>query len=105
MGEDSEPSKGQNTSHMVLSRYDPSTDCKAWSRVILSANGWHQYSYRPNLVPSVYSLLVSTDTRCSPVQWLGPSRFTQPPCPITSLPPIDIVIISQYVMAFHLLMP
>jgi N-acyl-phosphatidylethanolamine-hydrolysing phospholipase D len=27
---------------------------------------------------------------------MGPSRFTQPPCAISSLPPIDIVLISQY---------
>jgi len=34
--------------------------------------------------------------RCSPFSFLGPARYTQPPCPLTSLPQIDIVIISQY---------
>src|SRR5271170_3233157 len=43
-------------------------------------------------IPSLFIV----DRRCSPFQWIGPARFTQPPCPITSLPPIDIVVISQY---------
>lgn len=69
---------------------------KARTCVTSCANGWHQYSYRSHLVSSVFSLsFAHAEISCSPFQWMGPSRFTQPPCPITSLPPIDIVVISQ----------
>jgi N-acyl-phosphatidylethanolamine-hydrolysing phospholipase D len=33
--------------------------------------------------------------KCSPSQWVGPSRFTNPPCEMSQLPPIDVVIISH----------
>ncbi|KAI9094416.1 beta-lactamase superfamily domain-containing protein [Phlyctochytrium arcticum] len=33
--------------------------------------------------------------RCSPSQWVGPARFTPPPCKLEDLPPIDVVIISH----------
>ncbi|KAG2207524.1 hypothetical protein INT47_004274 [Mucor saturninus] len=33
--------------------------------------------------------------RCSPVQFAGPKRYTDPPCKLSELPPIDAVIISH----------
>ncbi|KAI8330406.1 beta-lactamase superfamily domain-containing protein [Choanephora cucurbitarum] len=33
--------------------------------------------------------------RCSPVQFMGPKRYTQTPCLMEQLPPIDIVVISH----------
>ncbi|KAF8641647.1 hypothetical protein AX16_009873 [Volvariella volvacea WC 439] len=33
--------------------------------------------------------------RCSPSQWVGPKRFTQPPCKIEELPEVDAVVISH----------
>ena len=33
--------------------------------------------------------------RCSPSQWVGPARYTEPPCQISDLPKIDVVIISH----------
>ena len=33
--------------------------------------------------------------RCSPSQWMGPKRYTQPPAPVKDLPEIDIVLISH----------
>lgn len=37
---------------------------------------------------------VFTD-RCSPLSWLGPKRYTEPPCQIKDIPTIDAVIISH----------
>ncbi|ERF76227.1 hypothetical protein EPUS_04304 [Endocarpon pusillum Z07020] len=37
---------------------------------------------------------VFTD-RCSPFSWLGPKRYTDPPCQIKDIPTIDAVIISH----------
>lgn len=37
---------------------------------------------------------VFTD-RCSPFSWLGPKRYTEPPCHIKDIPNIDAVIISH----------
>lgn len=34
-------------------------------------------------------------SRCSPSQWVGPKRFTEPPCSAADLPPIDVVLISH----------
>ncbi|KAL1924270.1 uncharacterized protein VTP21DRAFT_7305 [Calcarisporiella thermophila] len=33
--------------------------------------------------------------RCSPSQHIGPKRYTPPPCKLSELPPIDLVIISH----------
>ncbi|KAG6878022.1 hypothetical protein C0993_000803 [Termitomyces sp. T159_Od127] len=33
--------------------------------------------------------------RCSPSQWIGPKRFTQPPCKIEEIPEVDAVVISH----------
>ncbi|KAF8152552.1 N-acyl-phosphatidylethanolamine-hydrolyzing phospholipase D [Crassisporium funariophilum] len=33
--------------------------------------------------------------RCAPTQWLGPKRFTPPPCKIEDIPEIDAVVISH----------
>jgi len=33
--------------------------------------------------------------RCGPAGWLGPQRYTQPPCSLADLPPVDAVIISH----------
>jgi len=33
--------------------------------------------------------------RASPVQWIGPRRFTAPGMPLDALPPIDIVLVSH----------
>ncbi|KAF8970885.1 N-acyl-phosphatidylethanolamine-hydrolyzing phospholipase D [Flammula alnicola] len=33
--------------------------------------------------------------RCSPSQWIGPKRFTPPPCKIEDIPEIDAVVISH----------
>ncbi|KZO95459.1 Metallo-hydrolase/oxidoreductase [Calocera viscosa TUFC12733] len=33
--------------------------------------------------------------RCSPVQFMGPSRFTPPPCTIEEIPQVDAVVISH----------
>ncbi|KAJ1894040.1 Protein-lysine N-methyltransferase efm4 [Kickxella alabastrina] len=33
--------------------------------------------------------------RCSPVQWMGPKRYTQAPCQVDELPPVDFLIISH----------
>ncbi|KAJ2707265.1 Protein-lysine N-methyltransferase efm4 [Coemansia sp. IMI 203386] len=33
--------------------------------------------------------------RCSPVQWMGPKRFTEAPCQVGDLPHIDVLIISH----------
>lgn len=33
--------------------------------------------------------------RCSPVQFAGPKRYTDPPCKLSDLPTIDAVIISH----------
>ncbi|KAJ3295589.1 hypothetical protein HK104_002493 [Borealophlyctis nickersoniae] len=33
--------------------------------------------------------------RCSPVQFMGPSRVIPPPCNIEDLPPVDLVVISH----------
>ncbi|KAF9466653.1 N-acyl-phosphatidylethanolamine-hydrolyzing phospholipase D [Collybia nuda] len=33
--------------------------------------------------------------RCSPSQWIGPKRFTPPPCKIEDMPEIDAVVISH----------
>ncbi|KAF9582760.1 hypothetical protein BGW38_010793 [Lunasporangiospora selenospora] len=32
---------------------------------------------------------------CSPVQWVGPKRYTPPPCKLDELPRVDIVVISH----------
>jgi N-acyl-phosphatidylethanolamine-hydrolysing phospholipase D len=33
--------------------------------------------------------------RCSPFSWLGPARYTEPPCHIDDIPFIDVVVISH----------
>ncbi|EJU02331.1 Metallo-hydrolase/oxidoreductase [Dacryopinax primogenitus] len=33
--------------------------------------------------------------RCSPVQWIGPARYTPPPCKIEDIPQVDAVVISH----------
>ncbi|ORX69082.1 Metallo-hydrolase/oxidoreductase [Linderina pennispora] len=33
--------------------------------------------------------------RCSPVQWIGPKRYTRAPCKIAELPRIDAVVLSH----------
>ncbi|KAJ7502613.1 N-acyl-phosphatidylethanolamine-hydrolyzing phospholipase D [Mycena galericulata] len=33
--------------------------------------------------------------RCSPSQWIGPKRFTPPPCALEDVPEIDAIIISH----------
>ncbi|KAF8063612.1 Metallo-hydrolase/oxidoreductase [Lyophyllum atratum] len=33
--------------------------------------------------------------RCSPSQWVGPKRFTPPPCAIEEIPEVDAVVISH----------
>ncbi|KPI44355.1 N-acyl-phosphatidylethanolamine-hydrolyzing phospholipase D [Cyphellophora attinorum] len=35
------------------------------------------------------------EDRCSPFSWLGPKRYTPPPCEVTDIPTIDAVIISH----------
>ncbi|KAI9151332.1 Metal-dependent hydrolase lscR [Paramyrothecium foliicola] len=35
------------------------------------------------------------EDRCTPVQWAGPKRFTQPPCSLAELPFVDAVVISH----------
>jgi N-acyl-phosphatidylethanolamine-hydrolysing phospholipase D len=35
------------------------------------------------------------ENRCSPFTWLGPARYTAPPCDIADIPIIDAVIISH----------
>jgi N-acyl-phosphatidylethanolamine-hydrolysing phospholipase D len=35
------------------------------------------------------------EDRCSPVSWLGPKRYTPPPCEVTDIPTIDAVVISH----------
>lgn len=35
------------------------------------------------------------EDRCSPFSWLGPSRYTEPPCKIEDIPAIDAVVISH----------
>ncbi|RDB22378.1 N-acyl-phosphatidylethanolamine-hydrolyzing phospholipase D [Hypsizygus marmoreus] len=33
--------------------------------------------------------------RCSPTQWIGPKRFTSPPCKIEEIPEVDAIVISH----------
>ncbi|KAG5641614.1 hypothetical protein DXG03_004637 [Asterophora parasitica] len=33
--------------------------------------------------------------RCSPSQWIGPTRFTPPPCKIQDIPEVDAIVISH----------
>ncbi|KAG5641517.1 hypothetical protein DXG03_004833 [Asterophora parasitica] len=33
--------------------------------------------------------------RCSPSQWIGPKRFTPPPCKIEDIPEVDAIVISH----------
>ncbi|KAL0564678.1 Protein-lysine N-methyltransferase efm4 [Marasmius crinis-equi] len=33
--------------------------------------------------------------RCAPVQFMGPKRYTPPPCPIQEIPEVDAVVISH----------
>ncbi|CBF83345.1 putative Zn-dependent hydrolase/oxidoreductase family protein [Aspergillus nidulans FGSC A4] len=35
------------------------------------------------------------EDRCSPFSWLGPKRYTEPPCQIMDIPTIDAVVISH----------
>ncbi|QKX60445.1 uncharacterized protein TRUGW13939_07590 [Talaromyces rugulosus] len=35
------------------------------------------------------------EDRCSPFSWLGPKRHTEPPCQISEIPTIDVVVISH----------
>lgn len=35
------------------------------------------------------------EDRCSPFTWLGPKRYTDPPCKISDIPTIDAVVISH----------
>ncbi|KAK4199982.1 beta-lactamase superfamily domain-containing protein [Triangularia verruculosa] len=35
------------------------------------------------------------EDRCAPVQWIGPKRYTQPPCKLADLPVVDAVVISH----------
>lgn len=35
------------------------------------------------------------EDRCSPFTWLGPKRYTQPPCEPADMPAIDVVVISH----------
>ncbi|KAI9371853.1 beta-lactamase superfamily domain-containing protein [Aspergillus egyptiacus] len=35
------------------------------------------------------------EDRCSPLSWLGPKRYTEPPCEIKDIPIIDVVVISH----------
>lgn len=35
------------------------------------------------------------EKRCSPFSWLGPARYTEPPCYIDDIPFIDVVVISH----------
>ncbi|KAL4878669.1 beta-lactamase superfamily domain-containing protein [Aspergillus karnatakaensis] len=35
------------------------------------------------------------EDRCSPISWLGPKRYTEPPCEIKDIPIIDAVVISH----------
>lgn len=96
VGQDPQSSQGPDTNDMVFIVLRFVLMSQARSCLVSRPDGWRQYSHRPDMVSSVGSCLSVSEIRCSPFQWLGPARFTQPPCPITSLPPIDIVIISQY---------
>ncbi|KAH9971903.1 N-acyl-phosphatidylethanolamine-hydrolyzing phospholipase D [Lactifluus volemus] len=33
--------------------------------------------------------------RCSPSQWLGPARFTDPPCKVEDIPALDAIVLSH----------
>ncbi|KAF8478054.1 N-acyl-phosphatidylethanolamine-hydrolyzing phospholipase D [Russula ochroleuca] len=33
--------------------------------------------------------------RCSPFQWLGPARYTDPPCAIAEVPAVDAIVLSH----------
>jgi len=33
--------------------------------------------------------------RCSPFQWLGPARYTDPPCKIEDVPAVDAIVLSH----------
>ncbi|KAK4103419.1 Metallo-hydrolase/oxidoreductase [Parathielavia hyrcaniae] len=35
------------------------------------------------------------EDRCAPTQWVGPKRYTPPPCPLSDLPAVDAVVISH----------
>ncbi|SPQ20185.1 5a554dac-cabe-45c5-a3e4-ac6a855a290e [Thermothielavioides terrestris] len=35
------------------------------------------------------------EDRCGPKGWLGPKRYTPPPCSLAELPPVDAVVISH----------
>lgn len=35
------------------------------------------------------------EDRCSPIQWLGPKRYTELPCQIQDIPVVDAVVISH----------
>ncbi|KAK0665603.1 beta-lactamase superfamily domain-containing protein [Cercophora samala] len=35
------------------------------------------------------------EDRCAPVQWIGPKRYTPPPCQLGDLPLVDAVVISH----------
>ncbi|KAH8691606.1 putative Zn-dependent hydrolase/oxidoreductase family protein [Talaromyces proteolyticus] len=35
------------------------------------------------------------EDRCSPLSWLGPKRYTEPPCKVSEIPVIDVVVISH----------
>ncbi|KAL3420780.1 N-acyl-phosphatidylethanolamine-hydrolyzing phospholipase D [Phlyctema vagabunda] len=35
------------------------------------------------------------EDRCSPFSWLGPKRYTEPPCHVKDLPIVDVVVISH----------
>lgn len=35
------------------------------------------------------------EDRCSPFSWLGPKRYTKPPCDVSEIPIIDMVVISH----------
>ncbi|KAH8989644.1 N-acyl-phosphatidylethanolamine-hydrolyzing phospholipase D [Lactarius hatsudake] len=34
-------------------------------------------------------------SRCSPIQWLGPARYTDTPCKVEEIPPIDATMLSH----------
>ncbi|EED13665.1 Zn-dependent hydrolase/oxidoreductase family protein, putative [Talaromyces stipitatus ATCC 10500] len=35
------------------------------------------------------------EDRCSPFSWMGPKRYTKPPCDVSEIPVIDMVVISH----------
>ncbi|KAG0225793.1 hypothetical protein BGW41_004546 [Actinomortierella wolfii] len=78
---------------LIDSLSTPAEQGTQWEKVAATWLGHACFLVQVNGVNILYDPVFSS--RCSPVQFMGPKRYTPPPCKLDDLPRIDIVIISH----------